>query len=496
MNTSYLLMIVTIISKVFGLAREKALAHFFGAGMVADVFLIAFQIPMTFTNIVSGAVANGYIPMFNNIKVRESKEEAHKFTANISNILGILTIVLSLGGIIFAKPLVKLMADGFTGETLETAVFVSRVAMTSLFATAIASIFKAYLQIEGKFIISVSHAIIMNLIIILSMMIGKKMGISYLAIGIGMAFILQYLIFIPDIRKDYRHRWIVNFKDPHVKRLIHLILPILISTSAIELNFMVSRSLASNLYEGAISTLNYAYKLQAFVTGIVVTSIITATYPNMAKYGSVKDYRELGKSAGEAISTMALLVIPASLGLLIFSEPIVRLLFVGGAFSKQDGHMTAVVLSYYALGILGIGVREIISRIYYSVEDTRTPVINSVLIVGLNIILSFILSKIMGIRGLAFATTISFIIGALALLFHTKKIVPVVIDMKKGMNLLKITFASIIMGLGSKGVFQLIEGRWGSNLSLIISILVAGMIYALAILILQVEEVHKIFKRK
>lgn len=491
MNTSYILMMVTILSKIFGLAREKALAYFFGTSVVAEIFLIAFQLPMTFTNVISGAVANGFIPVYDDISANRSREEADEFMANLSNLLGVVAIIVSVLGIIFARPLVKLMADGFEGQVLEQAVFMSRIAMVSIFATAVASIFKAYLQIKGKFIVSVSHAIVMNIIIIFFMAISKKLGISYLAVGIAVAFIFQYAIFWPAVKRShYHHSMSLRVHDPEVRRLLRLILPILISTSAIELNFMISRSLASGLFEGGISTLNYAYKLQSFVTGIVVTSIITATYPKMARHGSKKDYEGLAMSCGQALSTMALLVIPASLGLLVLSYPIVRLLFVGGEFSKQDAAMTSVVLMYYAVGIVGIGFREIVSRIYYSVQDTKTPVFNSVVIVGINIILSFVLSRFMGIRGLALATSLSFLIGAATLMIQAKKIVPYVMDRRSIENLIKIIISSVTMAVVARVCFQLMPKALGSNLALIVSILAAGAVYALALIVLGVDEVR------
>lgn len=495
MNTSYILMIITILSKVFGLLREQALAYFFGTGLVADVFLVAFQVPMIFTNVISGAVANGYIPMYDAVREREGKDASNKFTANLSNIIAIITIIISIFVIIFAPFLVKLMAEGFTGEKLGLAIFLSRAACTSIFVTSVASIFKAYLQIQGKFIISVLHGIIMNLIIISFMFLGYKFGINYLAIGFVLAFTLQYVILIAPVRKSgYKHKFTLNFKDRNIMKLFQMILPILISTSAIEINFMVSRSLASGLFEGAISTLNYAYKLQAFVTGIVVTSIITATYPKMAKMGAEKDFIELKNSCKEAISTMSLLVIPAAFGLFIFSFEIVNLLFVRGEFSVADGKITAVILTFYAFGVIAIGIREIISRVFYSLDDTKTPVFNSLIIVGVNIILSFVLSKIIGIRGLALATTISFIVGAISLLIKTRKYIGNVLERDIFINLLKITIASIVMAILSRLFFVFINVKLGINLSLMLSIMVAGIVYLFSLFILRVEELKNLIR--
>lgn len=494
MKTSYILMIITILSKVFGLLREKALAYFFGVGMVADIFLIAFQLPMTFTNVISGAVANGYIPMYDKIKEREDKKNADAFTANLSNIILIVFTIVTILSIIFARPLVKLMAEGFSGEKLELAIFVSRVAMLSIAVTAVSSIYKAYLQIYEKFIISVLHSIIMNIIIIISMGLAYNMGINYLAIGILVAFVFQYAIFILPIKRlGYKHSLKIDFNDD-MKMMFVSILPILISTSAIEINFMISRSIASGAYTGGISILNYAYKLQSFVTGIVVTSIITATYPKLANFGSKKDYSNLKSALSEGLSNMLLLVVPAAFGLYIFSFPIVNLLFVGGEFSVDDAKITATVLSFFAFGVIGIGVREIISRVFYSLGDNKTPVINSVVIVGINIILAFLLSKIMGIRGIALATSISFIVGAITLYFSSIKLIGNVFDKKLLTNIIKITVSSALMALVSKIVYDILTNSFGINLSLLISIIVAGIIYLLLLIIFRVDEIKEIFR--
>lgn len=494
MKTSYILMIITILSKVFGLLREKALAYFFGVGMVADIFLIAFQLPMTFTNVISGAVANGYIPMYDKIKEREDKRNADAFTANLSNIILIVFTIVTILSIIFARPLVKLMAEGFSGEKLELAIFVSRVAMLSIAVTAVSSIYKAYLQIYEKFIISVLHSIIMNIIIIISMGLAYKMGINYLAIGILVAFVFQYAIFILPIKRlGYKHSLKIDFNDD-MKMMFVSILPILISTSAIEINFMISRSIASGAYTGGISILNYAYKLQSFVTGIVVTSIITATYPKLANFGSKKDYSNLKSALSEGLSNMLLLVVPAAFGLYIFSFPIVNLLFVGGEFSVDDAKITATVLSFFAFGVIGIGVREIISRVFYSLGDNKTPVINSVVIVGINIVLAFLLSKIMGIRGIALATSISFIVGAITLYFSSIKLIGNVFDKKLLTNIIKITVSSALMALVSKIVYDILTNSFGINLSLLISIIVAGIIYLLLLIIFRVDEIKEIFR--
>ncbi|RVU53839.1 murein biosynthesis integral membrane protein MurJ [Anaerosphaera multitolerans] len=496
MKTSYILMIITVISKVFGLVREKALAYFFGVGMVADVFLVAFQIPMTFTNVISGATANGYIPIYNQILEQRDVKEANSFTANLANIVFIFTFLISIAGIIFAKPLVKAMAMGFEGEKLQLAVFMTRVGMFSICATSVFSIFKAFLQIKKHFIVSVLHAIVMNIIIIASMAISYKLGASYLAWGILAGFVFQYVIFLPYIKKSgYTHSFKIKKNDENLKRLFKIIIPVLISTSVIELNFIISKSLASSLFGGAISTLNYAYKLQSFVTGIVITSITTAVYPEMARRGALNDIKGLRETTSEAISTMALLVIPASVGLFLFAGPIVELLFVGGAFTAEDGQLTALVLSFYAFGIIGIGVREIVSRVFYTVMDARTPVVNSVIMVVINVGLSIFLSRLLGIKGLALATSISFIIGAVLIVISLRKKLGSVITKKTTVDLIKIIIATAVMGIVSLVVFKFLSSALGNTLSLFGAIAIAGITYLIMLILLKVSEIYNLISK-
>ena len=496
MKTSYILMIVTVFAKLFGLLREKAIAYFFGASILSEALLVALQVTMTFTNVISGVSANGFIPIYEEISSKNGEENANDFTSNVVNIITICFVIISILLIIFSRPLVRAMATGFLDETFEVALTLTRFALVSVVATGVFSIFKAYLQIKRRFIVSVCHAIVMNVILIVAMGISKNLGINYLGIGILVAFVFQYVIFLPYIKKSgYRYNFKFNFKDENVIKLIKIIVPVLISTSVIELNFIISKSLASSLFQGALSYVNFAYKLQSFVTGIVVTSIVTAIYPQMSRLGAKKDVMGLKKSVSDSLITMSILVIPSSIGLLLFATPIVELLFVGGEFTKNDGIMTATVLSFYALGVIGIGIREILSRAFYAIFDTKTPVINSCIMVFINVILSFLLMKELGIKGLALATTISFIVGAILLIFSLKNKIGKFIDKKSIIEILKILIASIVMGITSKLVYSSIFGIVGFKIGLILSIMVAGIVYLTALLILKVGELKGILNK-
>lgn len=488
-NTSILLMFITILTKCFGLAREKALAHFFGTSPMASIFLIAFSLPMVLANLFSGSIASGYIPIYNGVSDREGEESAYKFTSNLANIVAILAIIISFLAILFAENLVQTLSPGFNGDVFTKAVYMSRITSISILATAVASIYKAYLQVKNHFLISMFHSVLMNVILIITMYLGRDQNITVLAIGILLAFLLQYVIFIPFIAKSgYRYTLEWNPNNVHMKSLLVLIFPILISTSVMELNLIINKAIASQVSLSGISIINYATKIQGFITGIVVTSIITVTYPQMSRLAEREDKTKLGKVFGESISLMSLLVIPASLGLIVFADEIVRLLFLGGAFGEKDVLETGRVLMFYGVGLLGIGVREIGIRIFYSCKQTRAPIWNSVFMVSTNILLSFILSRRLGLIGLAIGTSASLVLGAIGILFAIRKILPSLGLREKAFNLAKIIFSSLVMVIVAKGLNIILLHYFSSNLSLLLSILLAGFIYLSEIYIFNIEE--------
>ncbi len=277
-----------------------------------------------------------------------------------------------------------------------------------------------------------------------------------------------------------------------LKKLLVLILPIFISTSVLEINNIVSKSLASTIVETGVPVINYATKIQGFVTGIVVTSIITVIYPQMAKLVEEEAGEELAHVFGRSLSLMAALILPATVGVVAFHEEIVRLLFQGGAFSAEDVAVTGKVLLYYGLGFLAIGLREIGIRIFYSKKKAAVPVINSVYMVVINIALNIILGKIFGLKGLAMGTLIALWVGGVGMLLHLKKAMSTLGIGAYGKNMAKILLASVAMGLAAKFAEGLLLGRLSPNISLLMAMAVGAAVYALLALLMGFEELEAV----
>jgi len=271
-----------------------------------------------------------------------------------------------------------------------------------------------------------------------------------------------------------------------------LIVPVLIGASVSQINFLIDRSFASNLGEGGISTLNFANKLNMFVYGVFGVAISTVVYTSLSKFSAQNNEENYNQTLIESINIMNLIMIPATIGMIVLRHPLVDIVFKHGAFDETSARLTAEVLLFYAPGILAYGIRDIINRAFYALQDTKTPMINSVIGLAINIVLNAVLVKYMGITGLALATTISAITTSLLLLFSFKKIHKVSYR-KISIAFVKVVASSAIMGIGVYLFYKAIAVYLGTSfvlrlLGLLLSTVVGIIIYIVSIKIFRVEE--------
>lgn len=489
-KTALLLMIITIISKLVGFARDLTLSYFYGASSITDAYLISITIPSVIFGFIGTGIATGYIPMYSKIEKLEGSNEGNRYTNNLVNILLVLCTILFVFGLIFTVPIVKLFASGFEGETLEMAISFTRVTLVGMYFTGLISVFNGFLQIKGNYAIPALIGFPMNFFTIIAIIISSKGNVLLLSVGTVIATASQLLLVLPfTYKKGYKYKPVFDLKDKHIKNMVNIALPVIIGVSVNQINVLVDRTLASRVAEGGISALNYANRLNGFVMGIFVLSITTALYPIISKMVAEDNMDGLKKSVSEAISGINLLVIPATVGFMIFSEPIIRLLFDRGKFDAQAITMTSGALFFYSLGMIGFGLREVLSRAFYSLQDTKTPAINATIAVLLNIILNIILSRFMGIGGLALATSISAILGTILLYVSLRKKIGSFGMKNLSISFVKIIGASLVMGLIAKLSFNTMKGAVGQNISLVIAIGIGAVVYGVMIYFMKVEEV-------
>lgn len=438
--------IFTFAAKILGFCRELLLSYFFGATGISDAYLISQNIPGTLFQIVGVGLTTCFIPIY--YKVKNDNGDINKFTNRV------LTIVFSFSTILIsivwaATPfIVKLFASGFKGETLYYAIWFTRIGILSLYFSSMIYVYNSYLQANNLFYAQAFAAIPNSLFIMVSIYFGSKYNLWLLSIGSTLAVGVQLQFLIPSIKKtEYKFGLQFDWKDPYIKKFFKMMTPVIVGVSVNELNTLIDRTVASQVAVGGISALTYANSLINFIQGGLVQPVATVFYPKITETVSNKKYQAGRNLMNRAINLVLGLLIPITIGFLVLSSGVVKFLFGRGAFDENAAKLTSIAVVFYAVGICFVGLREFISRYYYANGNSKTPMINTSIGVVINIILNLILSKWIGIGGLALATSISAIVTSILLVKNTHtKITSGAIDFDVE-ELGKIILSSVVMGI-------------------------------------------------
>ncbi len=492
------LMLVTILAKVVGFAREQVLSFVYGTSMYTDIYVMAMNIPNVIFAAIGAALSTTFIPIYCDINENKGEKEARKFTNNILTIVFIMCLIIAILGIIFTKPLLKVFAFGFTGETLTIAINYTRILIGSIIFIGIANVLTSYLQVKNNFTIPGLISLPQNIIVIIAIIISMKYGPSVMVWGTLIGMSMQILFQLPFAYKEgYRINPYLNIKDESLKKMLILTGPVLVGVTVHQVNTMIDRSIASTLGEGAISALNFADRLNSFVLALFITSIVAVIYPMFSKLSTANNKEMLKNYIVKSSNSIILLVMPVAVGSITFATPIVRLLFERGAFDENATQMTSIALVMYSVGLVAYGLRDIINKVFYSLQDTKTPMIYGVLAMGLNIILNITLSKFMGHAGLALGTSLSAIICTMLLYINLGKKIGNFRQINIIKTFIKSLVASMIMGIVAKYSYGYIDTILGTSLinsiiSLGSAVLIGAIVYAAIIIILRVDEVNMI----
>lgn len=491
-STALILMVLTVLSKVFGFVREMVLSYLYGANVVSDAYVVAMSVPIVLIGIFSNGITTSYIPMYSSILESSNKRRADRFTSNLVNVVFVIATLAIIFGQIFTTPLVKIFAFGFEGEALSLAVEFTRFSLFSIYALLISAVFRGYLNLHDEFVVPAVTGFILNVIIIASMILSKLISVHILGVGLFLANTLQYVIFIKPIKKaGYRHKKIFDLKSKHLRELLRISIPVMIGVAVMEVNNVADKFFASFLVTGAITNLNYAQKLSSFVSGIVIVSITTASYPEMSRYGSTGDLDGLKKSSTASIGLTNFLVFPAAIGLMALAHPIMDMLFGRGAITPADVNAMSGALFWYGPMLMAQGARDILNRSFYAIKDTKTPMIISSIMVVINIILDGLFLKPWGLSGLSAATSLATVIGMLMMYVVFRKEIGQFGFKALLINYIKVGFAAALMGIATHFVYAFLARQLPAVLALAGSMVVAVVVYAVLVLVLRVEEVDK-----
>ena len=497
-RATVLLMIVTIVSKILGLFRDSVLASAYGTGKYAAVYSTANSISTILFAVIGTALATSLIPLYNKLASEDSTERAMGFLNSVVNLVVIVCLSIAGLGIIFAGPLVKVFAPGYQGDVYTLCVQYTRILLPSIVFVGLANIFTSYLQIKKRYVIPGFIGMPYSIIIIVSIYLSLKTSPMVLVIGTLIAISAKALFQLPFVYKEgYRYRPKINLKDPVMKDMMILILPVVIGVGANQINSIVDKSLASLLGTEVVASFSYAIKLYEFVQALFITSILAVIYPRLSSMIVSDRMDSFLNSLKKTMNVIIVALVPIIVGCIVLSRQIVEVLFQRNAFTSKDTTMTASILWIYVIGILAFALRDVLTRGFYSMEDSKTPMINSIISIVFNISLNLILVKPLGYKGLAIATAVSAYIGLLLFNRSMRKKIEGYSSSDNYIVFVKSLFAALIMGLGVKLVYgivasSLVGGLLFKLIALASAVGVGVIIYALIMHFLRVEEYEMI----
>lgn len=487
------MMIITLVGKVLGLVREQLLAANYSVTAQAAAFMTASRIPRTFFDAVfASAISASFIPIFNEYLEKKGKQEAFRLSNTFITMIVLVTCIMTIAGIVFAEPITWLFADGMSEQTAQICVHFLRILFPTVIFTGVAFSFVGILQSLEEFTIPAAMSIVSNAVIIFYyLFLNDKFGIEGLTIAFLIGWAMQAVIQIPALyKKGYRYQIDIHFKKEGMKKIMLLMLPVMVSTWIQPINIVINTKFASHIHfegyeDAAITTIEYANTLYTIIVGVFVLSIANVIFPKMARLTTNNAQRDLGETVRVTLRSMLFLLIPMMMGLMVLSEPIVKLMYERGNFDSFATQKTAQALFFFSLGMLGFGIQNILSRVFYAKQDGKTPFYSGLVSIAVNILFCILLVKKMNVGGLALASAISSIISAIFLFVPLQKEYQNLISKEMIIDLLKMSCSAVVMTiitiLCRNGMMQLTIKGLIANIIVVAVPVAAGIVVYIAV---------------
>jgi len=445
----------TVLSRILGLIRDMVVAGYFGAGLTADAFFVAFRIPNLLRRFFAeGSLTIAFIPVFTEYLTRQSREDAMRLARAVLTLLSLVLVTVSILGILFSPWIVRIQAFGFGAHGLkyDLTVLLTRIMFPYILLVSLVAFFSGILNSMRHFAAPAASPIFLNVGIIGATLLLSpycREPIIGVAIGVMIGGMLQLILQLPWALKkgiSLMPLWMPG--HPAVKRIGLLMLPAIFGSAIYQINQFVGTLLASFLPNGSVSWLYYADRLVEFPLGVFAIAISTAVLPSLSRQAAGKDMSEFKETLSYALRLTFFITIPSMVGLLVLGRPIIQLFFQRGAFDAYSTLMTDRALFFYSLGLWAFSGGRVMVSAFYALQDTRTPVLLAAIAMGANLLFSLLLMGPLLHGGLALSLSLSSSLQILLLVFFLRRKVGVLDTRSILISAFKSCIAAAIMGLG------------------------------------------------
>lgn len=489
--TAFVITILTVSSKFIGFIRDVLIAANYGTTIKSDAYIMSQAIIAIISSIIIASLTVAFIPMLSDYKANKTEGENKSLINNVYTITSVVTGILCVFVVIFADMLIDFFAPGFSSATKMMTKQMVIIMSPTILISSIVLLNNSYLQTNGKFYIPTLIGYPSNGAVIFALLfLTSTFGITGLAVAFSIGTILQLLFQWNSLKKaDLHVKPEIDLKNEGVKSLMILVVPTIIGSSVNLINMTADRMIGSTLGIGSVAALSFSNKLILFVLGIVSASVTSVFYTSMSNHSATGDKEKFNSLLKGTINSLNLFLIPATVGFIVLSGPIVNFVFARGKFDHNSAVMTASCLMFFSIGLIAYAIRDVLARSFYAIQDTRSPMINGILSVGINVLLIIILSRLYGVGGLALATSISSILSTLILAGLLYKKIGDFGIKDIGVSFLKILLASITMGVAVLNLYNMLFDMSHSLImSLSVSVAVGLVLYGFVTYMLKISE--------
>lgn len=499
-KNTLLLMLISAIGVVLSFAKESIIAYFFGTSATVDAYVVAVDLPVSLFSLISMALSVVVIPNYTMLRTIESEKAAEKFFSNLVTLLificcGFLLILELCGDLV-----IFVAAPGLAEETHALATNLFRIALPTSALLMLVKANTGVMNSHKSFALpALGDSVLSVVFIAMVALLAARFGIYAAVLGTLLGAVIELLYSSLLRRKYVKYHPHVDTKDPYVRKSVRMVIPVFIGNSIEEINKLVNKIIASSMNAGSISALHYASKISSGVSNLLITGISTVFYPEFAERAAKKDDKGMAQIYSASVSLFLLIILPLIFGGFFLKEEIVSIVYGRGAFDEESMAITAPLLAGYLLALLFTSVRQSSTNFFNALGETKTPVINSSIGIGINIVLNFILSRFMGVLGLVAATVVSSAISALLLMIAVKRR-NTYVDYRDNLRLLVkgvvacLLMVAVLFGVRFLFGMLLTDISGGMNLLLytLSAIVLGAAAYAVGLIVLRVGEVRMI----
>ena len=468
-RAAVVVMLTFVLSKLISLASNLILTRTFGASSALDAFNAANRFSDTlFSLVAGGALASAFIPTFTGLLTRDDRLTAWRLASAITNLVLVVLAVLGALGAIFAPWVVgNLLVPKFSPDQQALTASLLRIQLLSSIIFGVSGLMMGMLNAHQKFLFpALAPAMYPMGIIFGALVLAPSMGIYGAAWGVVIGAALHMIVQIPGLLRlpGLRYQLTLGLNNAEVRSVLLLMAPRLLGVAVVQLNFWVNIVLSSGHPEGSLTTLGAGFGLMMMPQAAIAQSIAIASLPTFSAQVARGKPDEMRASLAAILRAILLLSIPATVGLILLRRPLVAFLFQHGEFTAQDTEMVAWALLWYAAGLVGHCIVEVVSRAFYALHDTSTPVAIGVAAMGLNIAFSFAFSawfQRMGLMphgGLALANSLATGLEAIVLLILMRRR----LDGLEGRSIASAAAAGLLAGAAMAALLGLVL-RYGAN---------------------------------